>query len=176
MTAHDKALLPKQVLRLCALGTLMQTGPTSYANLAESVREFTAHLIGPSLDMMGSSLELLRYDGLIAPVGGKERLTITEEGAAEFHSLMAANLPTPASEMSKMIVALKVRFLHLIPPERQREEVAALVTLYGQEIARLEHLRQRQAGEAGYLDVWLEHDIAQNRSRLAWLRALQTAV
>ena len=176
MMTHDKALLPKQVLRLCALGTLLQTGPTTYANLAESVRDFTAHLIGPSLDMMGSSLELLRYDGLIAPAESDETLAITEDGTAEFHSLMAASLPTPASELSKMIVALKVRFLHLLPAERQREEIAALVTLYGQEIARLEELRQRQTGEKGHLDIWLEHDIAQNRSRLAWLRALQAGL
>ena len=176
MTSRDQALLPKQVLRLCALGTLLQTGPSSYAELAESVRDFTAHLIGPSLDMMGSSLELLRYDGLIGPVDDDERLAITEDGTAEFHSLMAASLPTPASELSKMIVALKVRFLHLLPAERQREEVAALVTLYGQEIARLEDLRQRQTGEAGHLDRWLEHDIAQNRNRLAWLRALQAGL
>ncbi len=170
MTERDQALLPKQVLRLCALGTLIQTGPTTYADLAESVRDFTAHLIGPSLDMMGSSLELLRYDGLIAPADSDEQLAITEDGAAEFHSLMAA------SELSKMIVALKVRFLHLLPAERQREEVAALVTLYGQEIARLEDLRQRQTGEEGHLDIWLEHDIAQNRSRLAWFRALEAGL
>ena len=176
MTERDHALLPKQVLRLCALGTLIQTGPTTYADLAESVRDFTAHLIGPSLDMMGSSLELLRYDGLIAPAESDERLAITEDGTTEFHSLMAASLPTPASELSKMVVALKVRFLHLIPAERQREEVAALVTLYGQEIARLEDLRQRQTGEGSHLDIWLEHDIAQNRSRLAWLRALQAGL
>ena len=172
---HDKALLPKQVLRLCALGKLLQTGPTSYADLARSVTEFTAHLIGPSLDMMGSSLELLRYDGLIEPVEG-DQLTITEAGEAEFHELMAAQLPTPASELSKLVVALKIRFLHLLEPQRRREELSALVGLYQQEIARLEDLRERQSGEPGHLDCWLEHDIAQNRSRLAWLRALESGL
>ena len=173
---HEKALLPKQVLRLCALGKLLQAGAMSYADLARSVTEFTAHLMGPSVDMMGSSLELLRYDGLIEPEGGDERLAITDAGTAEFHELMAARLPTPASELSKLVVALKIRFLHLLDPDRRREELAALVALYQQEIARLEDLRERQADEPGHLDCWLEHDIAQNRSRLAWLRALQTGL
>ena len=170
---QDKVLLPKQVLRLCALGKLMQTGPTNYADLAQSVTEFTAHLIGPTLDMMGSSLELLRYDGLIEPAEG-DRLAITDAGEAEFRELMAAPLPTPASELSKLVVALKIRFLHLLAPRRRQDELSALVGLYQQEIARLEDLRERQADEPGHLDCWLEHDIAQNRSRLAWLRALQT--
>ncbi len=172
---HDKALLPKQVLRLCALGKLLQSGPMSYADLAQSVTEFTAHLIGPTLDMMGSSLELLRYDGLIEPADG-DRLAITDAGAAEFRELMASQLPTPASELSKLVVALKIRFLHLLEAERRREELSELVGLYQQEIARLEDLRERQAGEPGHLDCWLEHDIAQNRSRLAWLRALQAGL
>lgn len=176
MMSHDQALLPKQVLRLCALGTLLQSGPLTYADLARSVTDFTAHLMGPSLEMMGSSLELLRYDGLIEPVQDGDRLAITEHGAADFHSLMAARLPTPASELSKLIVALKVRFLHLLDGERQREEVAALVTLYQLEIDRLEDLRTNRADEPGHLDRWLEHDIAQNRNRLAWLRALQAGL
>ena len=173
---HDKALLPKQVLRLCALGKLMQSGSMSYAELAQSVTEFTAHLIGPTLEMMGSSLELLRYDGLIEPAGDETRLAISEAGKSEFHELMAAQLPTPASELSKLVVALKIRFLHLLEPARRGEELSALVGLYQQEIARLEDLRERQADEPGHLDCWLEHDIAQNRSRLAWLRALQSGL
>ena len=173
---QDKALLPKQILRLCALGKLMQSGSMTYADLAQSVTEFTAHLIGPSLDMMGSSLELLRYDGLIEPTGVGDGLAITKDGEEEFHNLMAAQLPTPASELSKLVVALKIRFLHLLQPERRREELSALVDLYQQEIARLEDLRERQFGEPGHLDCWLEHDIAQNRSRLAWLRALESGL
>lgn len=176
MMSHDHALLPKQVLRLCALGTLLQSGPLTYAELAQSVTDFTAHLMGPSLDMMGSSLELLRYDGLIEPAEIDEHLLITGPGKAEFYELMAASLPTPASELSKLVVALKVRFLHLLDAERQREEVAALVELYRQEIKRLEDLRTGRTGEPGHLDRWLEHDIAQNRNRLAWLRALQVGL
>ncbi len=89
---------------------------------------------------------------------------------------MAAQLPTPASELSKLVVALKIRFLHLLQPEHRREELAALIGLYQQEILRLEDLRETQSGEPGHLDCWLEHDIAQNRSRLAWFRALQSGL
>ena len=62
----DRTLLPKECLRLCALGTLaLSDKPISYADLANSVRHFTAHIMGPSLDMMGSSLQLLKLEGLV---------------------------------------------------------------------------------------------------------------
>ena len=33
-------------------------------------RHFTSRIVGPSLDLMGTSLELLRYDGLIEALDG----------------------------------------------------------------------------------------------------------
>ena len=76
----DNTLTPKEAVRLCALGTLsiqpmpygaqssMSYGAQSsmpYGALAESIRHFVSHVIGPSLDVMGQSIELLRYEGLV---------------------------------------------------------------------------------------------------------------
>lgn len=176
---RDPPLQPKQALRLCALGELAQSGPLPYAELASRVRAFTIHLVGPSVDMMGGSLELLRYDGLIAPPEGTPEgrhdaapMTITEAGRGEFDALMTAGLGDPLGEIAKLVVTLKVRFLHLLPRDRQRAQVAGLIALYEREIARLAALHADHAGEPGHLGGWLAHDIAQYERRLAWFRDL----
>lgn len=176
---RDIPLQPRQALRLCALGELLLNGALPYGALASRVRAFTAHLVGPSVDLMGSSLELLRYEGLIAPAvaapGGRHDeapMTITEDGRREFAAIMGAWPGAPLGELAKLIVTLKVRFLHLLPAERQRAVVADLIGLYEREIARLCGLRADHAEESGNLAAWLEHDVDQYRRRLAWFRDL----
>jgi hypothetical protein len=53
----ETALLRAQAVRLTALGILAE-GPLPYANLAREVADFTGHILGQSLDLMGASLEL----------------------------------------------------------------------------------------------------------------------
>jgi hypothetical protein len=176
---RDIPLQPKQALRLCALGELLLNGALPYGALATRVRAFTAHLVGPSVDLMGSSLELLRYEGLIAPTAGvsdgrhdEAPMAITEGGRQEFAAMMGTGPGAPLGELAKLIVTLKVRFLHLLPAERQRAVVADLIGLYEREIARLSGLRGDHAGESGHLAAWLEHDVDQYRRRLGWFRDL----
>ena len=65
----DNTLTPKEAIRLCALGTLAQ-GHSRYSALANTVRHFVGHVLGPSLDLMGTSIELLKYEGLVEAVDG----------------------------------------------------------------------------------------------------------
>ena len=58
-----------EAIRLAALGSLAGK-PQRYAEVAGEVRHFVGRLIGPSLDLLGSSIELLRFEGLIEPVEG----------------------------------------------------------------------------------------------------------
>ncbi len=64
---QDKTLLPREVIRLASLGTLASRA-MSYAELANEVRHFVSRIAGPSLDLMGTSIELLRYEGLVSPL------------------------------------------------------------------------------------------------------------
>ena len=66
----DKSLTPAETMRLAVLGGLTE-GPVPYSDLASNVRRFIERMVGPSLDLLGSSLEVLRLEGLIEPVGGK---------------------------------------------------------------------------------------------------------
>jgi DNA-binding PadR family transcriptional regulator len=170
----DKTLTPKEAVRLCALGTLA-SGPQRYGALANAIRHFISHITGPSLDVMVTSVELLKVEGLVEALDGvgmedDALLGITEDGEAELRKLLTANIRAQASEMNKLIVALKFRFLHLLDKEDRRLQADVLVEAAENELARLCDLRQYHAGDSGHLVGWLDHDIAAIESHLAWLK------
>ncbi len=106
----DNTLTPKEAVRLCALGTLALR-PMCYSALADAIRHFVSRVLGPSLDVMGTSLELLKYEGLIEAADGADNnngteLAITEAGRAELRALLTANIRLGATELNKLIVAL----------------------------------------------------------------------
>ncbi len=175
---RDNSLMPKEALRLTVLGTLILGGRLRYGDLAAAVRHFTGRIVGPSLDLMGTSLEMLRYEGLIEAVEGSGMednalLGATAAGRREFEALMAATVRAPsADDVNKLVITLKLRFLHLLDRPAQLEQIDALTALYETELARLTDLARHHAGAPGLLVPWLEHDIAQLGSRLGWFRAL----
>ena len=74
----DSSLLPKETIRLVVLGILSEA-PMSYSGLANAVRQFVGRIAGPSLELTGPSIELLRYEGLIhaSDDGSDAFLTLT---------------------------------------------------------------------------------------------------
>ncbi len=179
---RDNSLMPKEAVRLAVLGTLIQGGAMRYADLAGSIRHFLDRIVGPSLDLMGTSLEMLRYEGLIEALDGtgmedNALLGPTRAGRVEFDTLMRANVRTPSADgLNKLVISLKLRFLHLLDAESQREQLDNLVSMHEMELARLGDLKRRHAGDTGYLPAFLDHDIAKAESRLAWFNALLARV
>jgi hypothetical protein len=172
---RDDTLIPTEAVRLCALGALMAS-ERRYASLASEVRHFTSRIIGPSLELLGTSLELLRYEGLIEAVDGAADdplLRITEAGGEAFHALLRSRIRSPNNDVSKLVVALKMRFMHLLDGAAQREQTELLVEMCENELARLTDLRASHAGDNGFLLSWLDQDIAQVQAKLAWFRDLQ---
>ena len=176
----DNTLTPKEAVRLCALGTLA-LGKTRYGTLANSIRHFIGHITGPSLDVMGISIELLKYEGLIE-VSNKvatdedAELIITESGRAELKELLTANVRPAATEISKLVVALKFRFLHLLDTTEQSFQAELLIEMTENELARLNDLNHYHANEEGYLVGWLNHDISLLEKRLSWLESFKKTV
>ncbi|MFC5355996.1 hypothetical protein [Azospirillum himalayense] len=175
---RDNSLMPKEAVRLAVLGTLIQNGPQRYAELAGALRHFLDRIVGPSLDLMGTSLEMLRYEGLIEALDGtgmedNALLGPTEAGRAEFDTLMRANVRAPSADgLNKLVIALKLRFLHLLDVESQRDQIDHLASLCETELARLGDLKRASAGTDGHFADWLEHDIAQAEERLNWFNNL----
>lgn len=167
----DNTLTPKEALRLCALGALA-VQPMSYAALATAIRHFVSRVVGPTPEIMGHSIELLKYEGLIdAPAAASDQslLRLTDAGRAAMRELLMANVRATSSELNKLVIALKFRFLHLLPPDDRRLQMTLLSDATEREIARLSDLKAHHAGDAGYLPVWLDQDIAALQARLAWL-------
>jgi len=171
----DNTLTPKEAARLCALGTLATSEAMSYAGLAASVRHFIDRVQGPSLDVLGSSLELLKYEGLVRTEGAgpDATLSLTQEGRDELHMLLTANIRPGATDLNKLIVALKFRFLHLLAADDQTTQVEIMLDTVETELARLTDLRAHHAGEPGHLVAWLDREISELTARADWLRGFE---
>lgn len=173
---RDRSLLPTQAIRLAVLGSLA-LGPRRYGALAAETRHFTAAIVGPSLDLLGTSIELLRFEGLIEPIDGAEmadnaEFRLTESGRAALQTLLGAPLRSPLNDMGRLILALKLRFLHLLPRADQALQAELLVEMADGEVARLAALKRQATSEPGLLGPWLELDLAQAQARLAWFQSL----
>ena len=175
---RDNTLIPSEAVRLLALG-LLADGEKQYGDLAREVRYFTSHVVGPSLDLVAPPLELLKVEGLIEAADGVGTaedavpLRITDTGRTELVRLLTANLHAPFNDINKLILALKMRFLHVLDPAEQRLQVEVLVEMSERELARLTEMRDHHAQqESGYMAGWLEHDVAEVAARLDWFREL----
>lgn len=169
----DNTLTPKEAVRLCALGTLA-SGSMAYPALADAIRHFVDRVLGPSLEVMGASVELLKYEGLIESTG--ERLAITGAGREELRQLLSANVRSAATDLNKLVFALKFRFLHLLGEDDRRAQADILIEAAENELARLDDLRQHHAGDEGFLIPWLDHDIHLLESRISWLKDFRVAL
>jgi DNA-binding PadR family transcriptional regulator len=174
----DQSLTPKEATRLCALG-LIAGGPMRYSALAQAVRDFTSHVMGPSLDLLGNSVELLRYEGLLqARDEGQDGETdpaieITPAGRRELQILLTARL-RPQSDLSKLVIALKIRFLHLLAPAERLSQLDLLADTFETELNRLTALRDTETDS--YLGAWLDHEIESLGRRVAWLDSFAQSV
>jgi putative AphA-like transcriptional regulator len=167
---RDNSLIPSETVRLAALGLLTEAR-RSYGDLASEVRRLSARLAGPSLDLLGPSIELLKVEEL-ATLDADGLLAITDKGRAELKRLLKAGLRGSIGEVNKLIIALKLMFLDVLDPEDRIMQVEMLAETLEQELARLSDLRGHLADRPGLLSDWLDHDIEQVEQRIAWFHRL----
>ncbi|HXQ50539.1 MAG TPA: hypothetical protein VN802_05555 [Stellaceae bacterium] len=165
---RDHSLIPTEAVRLAALGLLAE-GKRRYGDLAAEVRHFISCVAGPSLELMGTSLELLRYEGLVAAeagAGDNATLVITPAGHAALAALLKARLRAPTGDVNRLALLLKLRFLPLLPAGEQRDQIAHIAESLESELARLRELRRSQGAAPAPFRDWLDHDIAALEARL----------
>lgn len=169
------SLIPVEAIRLAALGLLAEAA-RHYGDLAGEIRHFTSHVAGPSLDLMGTSLELLRLEGLIEPVDGKGMadnavMRLTPQGSDALHTLLQARLRVPLGDANRLTLLLKLRFLSQLPAAERQAQRAEIAESLGSETRRLLELRRHHAAAApaAFLD-WLDRDLAALAAHLDGLR------
>ncbi len=175
----DNSLIPSEAVRLAALGLLAKR-PHAYADLARDIRHFTARIVGPSLDLLGPSLELLKVEGLIEavdPAAAHDRqiVQITADGRTELQRLMTANLRGPMGEVNKLIVALKLHFLDQLDRDQRRQQLEMLMEVCDRELIRLNDLRSHHQEVDSALIPWLEYEIGEVQARRDWFLKLWEA-
>ena len=180
---RDNTLIPSEAVRLLALG-LLGAREMPYGELAGEVRHFTQHVVGPSLDLVGAPIQVLKVEGLIDPVdktakGAEdatedETLRITDAGRAELMRLLNSNVRPPVSDINKLIVTLKMRFLHLLKPAERKLQAEMIAEMYERQLVRLTELRAHHADSPGCLPGWLDLEVAKTRQTLEWFQSLMT--
>jgi hypothetical protein len=176
---RDQALIPTEAIRLAALGILAE-GPKRYGELAVAVRHFASRMLGPSLDILGTSIELLRYEGLIEAVDARMgpgqsmkadiEVKLTDTGRVAFKELLTSRVRAPLTDLTKLVIALKLRFFDQMDEAERRAQLDMLIDLTTSEIARLNDLRTDYTKAGNPLGDWLAQDIQQAEQRLAWYR------
>ena len=174
----DNSLIPSEAVRLAALGLLWQ-GERSYAELAKEIRHFIGRIVGPSLELLGPSLELFKIEGLIEAIDPRQApeaqiMRLTPEGRAELHRLMTTRLRGPMGEVNRLIIAFKMHFLACLPEDDRRQQLSLLIEACDKDLARLSDLRAYPSvtGSTSHLASWLDLEIAEIEGRRRWFTAL----
>ena len=172
---RDNTLIPTEAIRLAALGALIESD-RRYAFLAREIRGFVSRVAGPSLELLGTSLEVMGYEGLATlediDGDGGALLRITDEGRRQFVILMTSGVRAPVNDVSKLVIALKMRFLDLLDEDDRLDQIDLMRQMSEGEAARLKDLKQEN--ETGGFSSWLTFEIEQLESRISWLDALAT--
>jgi len=144
-----------------------------YDDLARAVRHFVSRITGPSLELMGESIELLRFEGLTNIIGNTDTsnptLVITQAGIKALNTLLLANIRPGNNGLNELVVALKFRFFHLLSVVDQTDQINLITEVCEIELARLEDLHNYHKGDPGFITDWLKHDINRLKTRLEWL-------
>ena len=170
---RDRSLQPGETVKLIALGLLIEA-PRTYADLANDIRYFTARIVGPSLDLLGSSLEILRLEGWIAPKEeGKaagDLISLTDSGYEQFLSLMNAPLRIPLNDSNRLALLTKLRFLSYLPEETRLDQIDLIEELVEKEQAWNAELARDFPQTA--LGAWVEMESRDLSAKRAWLQTL----
>jgi hypothetical protein len=82
----------------------------------------------------------------------------------------------PVSDINKLIITLKMRFLHLLEPAERRLQAEIMTEMCERQLVRLTELRAYHDAAPGHLAGWLDHEIDQTRERLAWFQNLHAGL
>ena len=155
---------------------LWQIHPILMPHLPQRSEIFANRIAGPSLDLFGTFIELLRHEGLIQPQKTKAKwqrrrnFTLSVAGNAELFRLLKARKRSPMSDFGKLIVAIKFPVLSLLTSDYQLVQLSMMIETCKTELARHIDLRANQKNYAGHLTPWLDQEIDNIKESLKLLQ------
>ena len=157
---------------MAALGALIER-ERSYEDLANEVRSFISRFVGPSLELMGTSIELLKLEGLIETVDDKDKgdaslLQLSSAGLQALKDYLRSNLKSGGSELNKLVIALKLRFIDILSDDERRDQLLAIRDMHHNEKRRLEDLKTQTTWLTGFLLESIELDLFAVNKRIEW--------
>ncbi|MFK7866304.1 MAG: hypothetical protein AB8B77_02570 [Alphaproteobacteria bacterium] len=177
---EDHSLQPSEAVKLLALGLLME-GYGNYGEIAQEIRQFTTKIVGPSLDLLGSSLEILKLEGLADISGDKSvdaaarHITITDQGKSLFKALMGSDLRVPLNDVNRLVLLIKLRFMPYLDQEMLLDQLDLYRELIQKEMAWGRALSNKnQAGNQGskFLQNWLQLEQDSWQAKLTYIESL----
>ena len=157
---------------MAALGALIERA-RSYDDIANEVRSFISRIVGPSLELMGTSIELLKLEGLIETVNDNDKadsslLQLSPAGLQELKEYLRSNLKSRGSELNKLVIALKLRFIDILDDDERRDQLLAIRDMYHNEKRRLEDLKNQTTWLTGFLLESIELELFVVNKRIEW--------
>jgi hypothetical protein len=122
---------------------------------------------------MGTSIELLKLEGLIETVNDNDEddaslLQLSPSGLQELREYLRSNLKSGGSELNKLVIALKLRFIDILDDDEKRDQLLAIRDMYYNEKRRLEDLKNQTTWLTGFLLESLELDLFVVNKRIEW--------
>ena len=169
---RDNSLIPKEAIRMAALGALVDRD-RRYGDVASEVRQFASRIVGPSLDLLGTSIELLKLEGLIETVAAgadatEEMLRLTDTGTVALRDYLRTSIRPGVSDLNKLVIALKLRFIDVLDAEDRRDQLDGLRRMYEGERTRLLDLATHEEWSGGLLPEWLRFERDMISRRITW--------
>ena len=169
---RDNSLIPRETIKMAALGALIER-ERSYDDIANEVRSFISRIVGPSLELMGTSIELLKVEGLIETVNHNDKddaslLRLSPAGLQELKEYLRSNLKSGGSELNKLVIALKLRFIDILNDDERRDQFLAIRDIYHNEKRRLDDLKNQTTWLTGFLLESIELDLYVVNKRIEW--------
>lgn len=149
--------------------------------LGTEIVSLVKHIVGrswqPTSDVIAVSIEDLHERGLLRTEGAGRawdttRYALTEEGRKVLDSLLREPLEPSPSGLDPAAVSLKVCFMDLLEPAAQREQIDAILLIYGREIAHFEEAVERCACDWVYVPGWMSLEVRRLTAERDWFREI----
>jgi hypothetical protein len=95
-------------------------------------------------------------------------LRLTQAGKEALKAYLLTSIRPGASDLNRLVIALKLRFIDVLDTEGRRDQLEGLKQMYEGELIRLQDLSCHAELSDGLMPDWLSFEIDMVSRRIAW--------